>query len=157
METETEAGCLDIPYSHYFQFKARKDKNIQVKCTLCPGARCLSTSAKSMSNLSKHWSAQHGNTKLVAKDHALWSSEGVDQQPTPPKQAKLFSSVGAQVTQKDLNRLLRRNLQGSSLKTCFPCQLLNRPDLESTWRPPDLLEATKVVNYVQEGPARIGI
>ena len=34
------------------------------------------------------------------------SSEGVDQQPTTPKEAKLFSSVGAQVTQKDINRLV---------------------------------------------------
>ena len=53
----------------------------------------------------QHLSAQHGNTKLVAKDLARRSSEGVDEQPTPPKQAKLFSSVGAQkkVTQKDIN------------------------------------------------------
>ena len=61
-----------------------------------------------MSNLSKHLSAQHGNTKLVAKDPARRSSEGVDEQPAPPKQTKLFSSVGAQkqVTQKDINKLV---------------------------------------------------
>ncbi|XDV25909.1 hypothetical protein PO909_029735 [Leuciscus waleckii] len=74
-----------------FKFIARKDKNIRVKCTLCPGDKCLSTAANSMSNLSKHLSAQHGNTKL----------------PTPPKQAKLFSSLGEQqVTQNEMNRLV---------------------------------------------------
>ena len=109
METETETGGFGHwRYSHYFQFIARKDKNIRVKCTLCPGDKFLSTAAKSVSNLSKHLSAQHGNTKLVAKDPARRSSEGVDEQLIPPKQAKLFSSVGAQeqVTQKDINRLV---------------------------------------------------
>ena len=91
-----------------FQFIARNDKNIRVKYTLCPGDTFLSTAAKSVSNLSKHLSAQHGNTKLVAKDPARRSSEGIDEQPTLPKQAMLFSSVGAQkqVTQKDINRLV---------------------------------------------------
>lgn len=60
-----------------------------------------------MSNLSKHLSAQHGNTKLVAKDPARRSFEGVTEQLTPPKQAKLLSSLGAQqVTQKEINRLV---------------------------------------------------
>uniref|UniRef100_A0A8C1TVX2 HAT C-terminal dimerisation domain-containing protein n=1 Tax=Cyprinus carpio TaxID=7962 RepID=A0A8C1TVX2_CYPCA len=91
-----------------FDFIARKDKNISVKCTLCPGDKCLSTAANSMSNLSKHLSAQHGNTKLVVKDPAHRSFEGVTHhQPTPPKQAKLFSSLGAQqVTQNEMNRLV---------------------------------------------------
>lgn len=71
-------------YSHYVQFIARKDKNIRVKCTLCPGDTFFSTAAKSMSNLSKHLSAQHCNTKLVAKDPARRSSVGVDEQLTPP-------------------------------------------------------------------------
>ena len=100
-ETETETGGFgQWRYSYYFQFYNT----------------FLSTAAKSMSNLSKHLSAQHGNTKLVAKDPACRSSEGVDEQPTPPKQAKLFSSVGAQmqITQKDINRLIA-------------CRLLNRP------------------------------
>ncbi len=109
MEMEMETGGFSQwRYSHYFQFIARKDKNIRVKWTLCAGDKCLSTSAKSMSNLSKHLSAQHGNTKLVARDPACRSFEGVTQQPTPPKQAKLFStSLGAQqVTQKDMNKLV---------------------------------------------------
>ncbi len=108
METETETGGFSQwRYSHYFQFIARKDKNIRVKCTLCRGDKCLSTAANSMSNLSKHLSAQHGNTKLVAKDPARRSFEGVTQQPTPPKQAKLFSSLGVQqVTQNEMNRLV---------------------------------------------------
>lgn len=61
-----------------------------------------------MSNLSKHLSAQHGNTKLVAKDPARRSHEGVTQQPTTPKKAELFStSLGAQqLTQKDMNKLV---------------------------------------------------
>lgn len=71
-------------------------------------SKFLSTSAKTMSNLSKHLSAQHGNTKLVAKDPARRSHEGVTQQPTTPKQAELFStSLGAQrLTQKDMNKLV---------------------------------------------------
>ena len=115
MEMDMETPEKDIGgfgqwrYSHYFQFIARKDKNIRVKCTLCPGDKCFSTAATSMSNLSKHLSAQHGNTKLVAKDPARRSFEGdgVTQQPTPPKQAKLSSSLGArQVTQNEMNRLV---------------------------------------------------
>ena len=71
-ETDTETGGFhQWRYSHYFQFIAQKDKNICVKRALCAGGRCLSTSAKSMSNLSEHLSAQHGNT----------SFEGVTQQP----------------------------------------------------------------------------
>ena len=38
METET-GGFGQWRYSHYFQFIARKDKNIRVKCTLCPGSK----------------------------------------------------------------------------------------------------------------------
>uniref|UniRef100_A0A8C2Q316 HAT C-terminal dimerisation domain-containing protein n=1 Tax=Cyprinus carpio TaxID=7962 RepID=A0A8C2Q316_CYPCA len=73
-----------------------------------PDDKCLSTAANSMSNLSKHLSAQHGNTKLVAKDPAHRSFERVTHhQLTPPKQAKLFSSLGVQqVTQNEMNRLV---------------------------------------------------
>lgn len=101
-------GFSQWQYSHYFQFIARKDKNIHVKCTLCPGDRCLSTSAKSMRNLSKHLTAQHGNAKLVAKDPARRSLDGVTQQPTLPKQAKLTNPGMQQVTvtQKEINRLV---------------------------------------------------
>ena len=109
-ETETETGGFSQwRYSHYFNFVPRKDKNIRVKCTLCPGERCLSTAVNSMSNLLKHLTGQHSTSKLVAKDPASLSVEDAHHQPTPPKQAKVFQhlALGAQkVTQKEINKLV---------------------------------------------------
>ena len=81
-----------------------------------------------MSNLSKHLSAQHGNTKLVAKDEQL----------TPPKQAKLFSSVGAQeqVTQKDINWLVA----GFIVEDIFPLSTIESPRFQKI---PDKIHATR--------------
>ena len=53
-------------YRHYFNLLEVKGKNLHVKCTLCPGAKCLSTSVVSNSNLMKHLSTAHTSTKLVA-------------------------------------------------------------------------------------------
>ena len=53
-DTESERSFAQWRYSHYFEFVAHNDKNIRVKCTVCPGDRQLSTSAKSMSNLAKN-------------------------------------------------------------------------------------------------------
>ena len=78
-----------------------------------------------MSNLSKHLSAQRGHTKLVAKDPARRSSEGVNEQLIPPKRAKLFSSGGAQkqVTQKDINRLVA----GFMVEDMLPLSTIESP------------------------------
>ena len=53
-------------YKHYFNVLEVKGKNIHVKCTLCPRAKCLSTSAVSNSTLMNHLSVAHTSTKLVA-------------------------------------------------------------------------------------------
>ena len=42
--------------------------NVHVKCSLCPRAKCLSTSVVSNSNLMKHLSTAKASTTLVAKN-----------------------------------------------------------------------------------------
>ena len=75
-------------YSHYFLFVSVKEKNITVKCKLCPGDKRLSTALDSTSNLYTHLFCQHEQVKLVARDgHASASTEG-QTAATPPKQAK---------------------------------------------------------------------
>jgi len=32
-------------YAHYFEFVRRKDRNVTVRCKLCPGQKLLSTAA----------------------------------------------------------------------------------------------------------------
>ena len=70
--------------------------------------------------------------KTCAKDPARRSSEGVDEQPTPPKQAKLFSSVGAQkqVTQKDINRLVA----GFIVEDMLPVSTIESPMVSKNTR-----------------------
>ena len=55
-------------YKHYFKFIVVKGKNVHAMCTLCPGAKTLSTSVVSNSNLMKHLTMTHASTKLVAKN-----------------------------------------------------------------------------------------
>ena len=86
---KSDHGCFGRwKYSHYFLFVSVKEKNITVKCKLCPGDKRLSTALDSTSNLYTHLFRQHGQVKLVARDgHASASTEG-QTAPTPPKQAK---------------------------------------------------------------------
>lgn len=56
-------------YSHYIDLVGEQnDKNIVVKCKLCPGKKHLSTARNTTSNLLKHLQKQHAKTKLTAKD-----------------------------------------------------------------------------------------
>ncbi|KAL7380806.1 hypothetical protein ABVT39_024395 [Epinephelus coioides] len=73
-------------YAHYFDFIARKEKNVTVKCKLCPGQKQLSTAANTTSNLSKHLQRQHANIKLVAKDPRTLSD--AEDKLTPAKQPR---------------------------------------------------------------------
>ena len=96
-------------YKHYFTVIERQEKNLHVKCTLCPGGKRLSTSAVSNSNLQKHLKTQHPNTKLVAKNtDGEELGDGTDTT-TPAKQQKLdFTPPLKLVTQSELNHLIGR-------------------------------------------------
>ena len=54
-------------YRHYVNrhYLEVKGKNVHVKFSLCPKAKCLSTSVVSNSNPMKHLSTAHASTKLV--------------------------------------------------------------------------------------------
>ncbi|XP_077378576.1 uncharacterized protein LOC144019412 [Festucalex cinctus] len=54
-------------YRHYFKMLECRGKNIRVKCTLCPGEKCLSTSVVSNSNLLKHLNSAHAKLQLKAQ------------------------------------------------------------------------------------------
>jgi len=91
---------------------------------------CLSTADNSISNLSKHLLVRHGNTKLGAKDPARQSFEGVTDQPTPPKQAKLCSSLGAQqVIQNEMNRLVA----GFIVENMLPLSTIESPSFKKKY------------------------
>lgn len=89
-------------YSHYFQYVERKDRNIIVRCTLCPGQKLLSTAVNTTSNLSKHLQRQHANTKLVAKDSRR-TDTATECMPTPNKQQRLDFH---QVSKAELDKLV---------------------------------------------------
>lgn len=112
-------------YRYYFNLLEVKGKNVHVKCSLCPGAKSLSTSVVSNSNLMKHLSTAHASTKLVAKNTVVDIVDD-DSRPsvgnvssaykeghgaTPSKQLKLdFSAPASQkpVTQTELNGIIGR-------------------------------------------------
>ena len=62
------ASFLSWKYGHYFPLLQIKDKNILVSCSLCAGARTLSTAKNSNSNLHKHLVKRHASIKLIAKE-----------------------------------------------------------------------------------------
>src|SRR4029434_5091876 len=77
---KSDHGCFGRwKYSHYFLFVSVKEKNITVKCNLCPGDKRLSTALDSTS--------QHEQVKLVARDHYA-STEGQ----TAPTQIEYLKS-----------------------------------------------------------------
>uniref|UniRef100_A0A672FLL1 BED-type domain-containing protein n=1 Tax=Salarias fasciatus TaxID=181472 RepID=A0A672FLL1_SALFA len=92
-------------YGHYFAFVARRDKNVTVRCKLCPGQKHLSTSVNSTSNLSKHLERQHGSTKLVSKNIRGEREDGTVTAPTP-KQPRLNFQQPQVTTKAELNRLV---------------------------------------------------
>ena len=97
---------LSWKYGHYFSLVESKDKNVVVSCKLCAGAKTLSTSKSSNSNLMKHLLKQHASTKLVAKDPSPTDAEGA----TPCKQPRLdFTRTAVQpISQVELNKLIAR-------------------------------------------------
>ena len=81
---KSDHGCFGC-----FLFVSVKEKNITVKCKLCPGDKRLSTALDSTSNLYTHLFRQHEQVKLVARDgHASASTEGQ----TAPTQIEYLKS-----------------------------------------------------------------
>uniref|UniRef100_A0AAQ4QFC3 HAT C-terminal dimerisation domain-containing protein n=1 Tax=Gasterosteus aculeatus aculeatus TaxID=481459 RepID=A0AAQ4QFC3_GASAC len=70
----SSAYFLSWKYGQYFSLVESKDKNVVVSCKLCAGAKTLSTSKSSNSNL-MNLLKQHATTKLVAKDPSPTDAE----------------------------------------------------------------------------------
>ena len=93
-------------YAHYFDFVTRDDRNIKVKCKLCPGQKILSSAFNTTSNLIKHLNKKHKNTKLVAARDAQSRTEVPDDDgPTPSKQQKLDFEKPKEISKSEVNRL----------------------------------------------------
>ncbi|KAI9523441.1 hypothetical protein NQZ68_027299 [Dissostichus eleginoides] len=75
-------------YAHYFEFVRRIDRNVTVRCKLCPGQKLLSTAVNTTSNLNKHLQRTHAKVKLIAKDPRTQSEDVVSAPPPTPKQQK---------------------------------------------------------------------
>ncbi len=88
-------------FSHYFEYVQRKENNLTVKCTLCPGRKLLSTACNTTSNLKKHLERQHGHIKLVAKQRS-------DMNEQPCKQLKLSfqQKVLVPTSKSEMNKLV---------------------------------------------------
>uniref|UniRef100_A0A8C2E9F5 BED-type domain-containing protein n=1 Tax=Cyprinus carpio TaxID=7962 RepID=A0A8C2E9F5_CYPCA len=87
-------------FSNYFEYVQRKENNLTVKCTLCPGRKLLSTACNSTSNLKKHLQRQHGHIKLVAKRQS-------DMNEQPHKQQKLsFEHKVLPTSKSEINKLV---------------------------------------------------
>ena len=82
-----------------------------VRCSLCAGARTLSTANNTNSNLNKHLITQHASIKLIAKEPSA-SSAGQAVGATPSKQRRLdFKRKPSQfVSQVELKRMIARYL-----------------------------------------------
>uniref|UniRef100_A0A671TQG9 HAT C-terminal dimerisation domain-containing protein n=1 Tax=Sparus aurata TaxID=8175 RepID=A0A671TQG9_SPAAU len=100
-------------YKHYFKFIVVKGKNVHVMCRSCPGAKTLSTSVVSNSNLMKHLTTTHASTKLVAKNTDTSTTDDTKS----PKQQKLDFSASQQkpMTQAEVNRMIGRYVIKSML------------------------------------------
>ena len=89
-------------FAHYFDFVTRDQKNLKVKCKLCPGRKILSSALNTTSNLLKHLQTQHNNTTLVAAgDKDQPDNNG----PTPSKQQKLDFEKPKEISKSEVNRL----------------------------------------------------
>ncbi|KAL3992372.1 protoporphyrin/coproporphyrin ferrochelatase [Sarotherodon galilaeus] len=94
-------------YRHYFSLKEIKGKNLYVKCNLCPGTKCFSTSVTSNSDLMKHLSTRRSSNP----GEANMSSASDGDVATQSNQSKLdFSSpqTFVTVTHTELNKLIAR-------------------------------------------------
>jgi len=118
-DSSDRASFLSWKYRHYFSLVQIKDKNILVSCSLCAGARTLSTAKNSNYNLHKHLVKQHASTKLIAKEPSASSADQAvgatsSKQPRLDFKQKYFQSL----SQTELNRLIARYV----VKTCDLCQ-----------------------------------
>nr|XP_055057217.1 uncharacterized protein LOC129441571 [Misgurnus anguillicaudatus] len=97
------SGCFTKwKYSNYFTFLTQADKNITVKCKLCPGEKKLSAAVNSTSNLLKHLTRQHRRTLLSDPCSSTDNTAA-----TPAKQAKLdFTSPVQKVSEGELKKMI---------------------------------------------------
>ncbi|KAI9518691.1 hypothetical protein NQZ68_035082 [Dissostichus eleginoides] len=58
----------NIKHLDVSEFVRRIDRNVTVRCKLCPGQKLLSTAVNTTSNLNKHLQRTHAKVKLIAKD-----------------------------------------------------------------------------------------
>uniref|UniRef100_A0A8C5GN46 BED-type domain-containing protein n=1 Tax=Gouania willdenowi TaxID=441366 RepID=A0A8C5GN46_GOUWI len=119
-ESDENLAFLRWRYKHYFKLIMVKGENVQVKCTLCPGEKTLSTSVVSNSNLMKHLTTTHASTKLVAKntdssttDDSAPSTSKEGHGAKSPKQQKLDLSASQSqqqkaMTQAEVHRMIGR-------------------------------------------------
>ena len=56
-------------YSHYFVIVQEGEKNLRVRCTLCPGNKTLSSARNTTSNFKKYLNTVHKYTVLVEKKY----------------------------------------------------------------------------------------
>ncbi|KAI9526959.1 hypothetical protein NQZ68_034629 [Dissostichus eleginoides] len=91
-------------YAHYFEFVRRIDRDVTVRCKLCPGQQLLSTAVNTTSNLNKHLQRTHAKVKLIAKDPRT-QSEDVVSAPTPKQQTLEFGGP------RDAGRKLKLRLR----------------------------------------------
>ncbi|KAL3065092.1 hypothetical protein OYC64_015303 [Pagothenia borchgrevinki] len=96
-------------YAHYFEFVRRIDRNVTVRCKLCPGQKLLSTAANTTSNLNKHLQRTHAKVKLIAKDPRTQSEDVVS---APPQE------FGGPVTKAEMDRLVASFIVEVMLPIC---------------------------------------
>ncbi|KAK0137463.1 putative AC9 transposase [Merluccius polli] len=102
-QSDPPVAFFQWKYRHYFSYQEKKGTSVSVKCTLCPGVKCLSTSVSSNSNLMKHLSTAHASTTLVAK-----TPEGKGDGGTKPKQQKIDFTTPHVLSQTELNKGVAR-------------------------------------------------
>ncbi|KAL3052984.1 hypothetical protein OYC64_005503 [Pagothenia borchgrevinki] len=103
-------------YAHYFEFVRRIDRNVTVRCKLCPGQKLLSTAVNTTSNLNKHLQRTHAKVKLIAKDPRTQSEDVVSAPPPTLKRHKL--EFGGPVTKAEMDRLVASFIVEVMLPIC---------------------------------------
>ena len=99
-------------FSHYFVIVNKGEKNLRVRCTLCPGNKTLLHAQNTTSNFKKHLETVHKHTVLVEKEVPGSNTRGKRKKPEdseasetsqPKKQCTL---VGTGVPSTRLRNLL---------------------------------------------------
>ena len=68
-------------FSHYFVIVNEGEKNLRVRCTLCPGNKTLSCTRNTTSNFKKHLENVHKHTVLVEKEILRSNARGKRKKP----------------------------------------------------------------------------